>query len=238
MRGLRTTLFVLTTGFVVAISMPVSAKGGRKPPSGCSLINVTSTINDTNGTDAFQIQSDGSGSYGSSSSLTDYIGGFNCQWDLDTTSSNPLREVKLDFEFPKVGSAIPPFSNSAQVPARLISRCGTDTNTDFDWTGMMGQQSNACALSIEFVGPDTNQYTLKMNPTSYSGTTSVEVQCTSPLGSNTCNAWSISPGKYGVSGSSSGLPSAIGELFKVLKGGKTQSVGFYYFDFSFGITNP
>lgn len=242
-RNRRIMMSVLAAGIVLELSVPSNAQEPSRPSSGCNATtyNVHSIIADKDSSNnPFQIQSDGAGQYPNSSSdtTTDYIGGFTCQWYLDTTSST--RTIGLAFEYCSSGTCSPPFPQ-AQVHATVFARCPDSNGNDIDWTKMALNVANECGSTIDF-GYNGNSYFLKMNPSTFPGSTWAQVACTGVNSSNNqCDMWSVKPppiSNGGVTDPYTGQLSAIGELVQTLKGGKTKSLGFYYIAFSHTITNP
>jgi hypothetical protein len=233
---------VLAVGIVLGLSIPGNAQQPSKPSSGCNATtyNVHSMIADKDSTgNPFQIQSDGAGAYPNSSSDTtvSYVGGFTCQWYLDTTNSS--RTIGLTFAYPASNGANPPFQQS-QVHAKVFSRCPNSSGSDIDWTTMALNVANECGSTITF-GYNGNSYNLSMNPNNAAGSTWIQVTCTGVNSSkNQCNMWSVTPppiSNGGVTDPYTGQLSAIGELIQSLRHG-SQSLGFYYLAFSYTITNP
>jgi hypothetical protein len=248
LQGTFSRLMVMAFAYGLAVLLVLAgstawAKGGSKPSSGCPVVNVTGAIFNTDASmRGYQIQSDdlavSDAVYPSAADLTDYVGGFTCQWDLDTTSSvNPPRYVSLSFEGDsQLGYTLPAgLAPGVEVQAQIIARCPNGSGGNLDWTEMSfaSHETDQCALSVTFSSGGTS-YTLKMNPSVYAGTSSAAVQCTDgPISPNpgTCGGWSVSPGMGAVTSGTTGQTSAVGQLFKILKGGKTSSQGYYLFDF-------
>jgi len=227
----------------LAATVPNVTKASSKPSSGCdaTIYNVHGIIANTDSSSSnnnpFQIQSDGGGAYPnpSSDTTTDYIGGFTCQWYLDTTVSG--RTIGLTFAYPASNGATPPFAQ-AQVHAKIFSRCPDSSGNDLDWTAMKFNVAHECGSTIQF-SYNGNGYTLKLNPDDAAGSTWIQVTCSGVNSSNgQCSMWSVTPIPGVVVNSSTGQSSAIGEVLQATRGGKTRSLGAYYLAFSYTITNP
>ena len=237
---MKITMSVLAAGIALGLLVPANAQGqGKLFSRGCNAttFNVHSILADTDSNKLpLEIQSDGAGAYSNSSTdtTTSYIGGFTCQWDLDTTNSSRTIRLTLDPQDPLQSG---PFNGTQNIHAQVISRCQDSSGNAIDWTTMPLNGENNCSLSTTF-SYRGKSYTLKVNPNTYPGSTWVQVMCTG-VSSNLCNMWTVTPvASPLVINPTTGQSAAIGELFQALKGGKTQSIGFYYIDLSATITNP
>jgi hypothetical protein len=240
MRGLRTTLFVLAAGFMLAVSIPATAKGARKPSGGggCtsgSPVPVTSIIYNMDGnSQPFQFQSDGLGSYTSyNNSRTDSaiseIQQNSCDWLLDLSQSSS-RTVALTFS-----GANPPFTGTQNVSARIISKCAKNPDNHGISYGSMTSsgQTLECGFSADFI-LNGNEYAVRWEPDNFAGTTWVQVQCTGAA-SGACNQWTVMPDPNVVINNGTGQTSSIGELIQITTvKGKTvsTSLGQFYVAFS------
>ena len=239
MRGLRTTLFVLAAGLVLAVSIPASAKSPGKPSGGgCTsgtAVPVASAIYNTDGnSQPYQFQSDGNGSYTSySNSRTDSavseIQQNSCDWLLDLSQSSS-RTVALTFS-----GANPPFTGTQNVSARIISKCALNPlNNGISYGSMTSPgQTLECGFSAAFT-LNGNQYAVRWEPDNFAGTTWVQVKCTGAA-SSVCNQWTVMPDPNGVTNPSTGQTSSVGELIQISTvKGKTvsTSIGQFYVAFS------
>ncbi len=262
----------------VALAMPAWAKGhgGRNSQGGgtnCSgksgkTYNVTSNILGLP-TDVppFQLLSDGNGpyvwiKYSSSDTVLSEINAGSCDWgiSISPTSTERAVEVSLGQPVPNQSPAptLPDPSAPDQYgfvssPAGIGTSCAANSENGSTSVGnITGGQSIQCALSIKFIsgGNLGTLYFLKMNPSSWSGTTWAQVDCTDSPGTP-CTDWTITPGQFGYyqspgetgtyasDGSTNQYPTAVGELYETCSTCVTVTpMGLYYVDFSIKITNP
>jgi hypothetical protein len=244
-KGGSTTMksLLLVVGFAIFALIPAALFAQGKPPS-CDGAEVTSSLRnqDDNYLD-FQLQSDNQGPYTTltnsrTDSVSSIIQGGSCDWVLDLSNSQN-RKIRLTLAYPFSGSPTAPFTGTANVAARIISKCWKNTaNNGISYGGMTyANQTLECAFSARF-DYNGNAYAVRMDPSDYSGTTWVKVTCTGAALSQ-CNSWSVTP-IPGVFTNSLGQSSAIGELVRITTKGKTVEtpLGLYYVDFSALITKP
>lgn len=228
----------LTAVTVLGAALPAAAKKSPPPPP-CPA-NVSTIIADKDSNSLpFQLQSDGKGAYVTyTNSKTDYatdeIVTGACAYQLALQNST-LRTLTLTFE-PSTGA---PFAGPLEVSTpHIYSYCSDNpANNGLDYGNMtFTGQTMQCQFLIGIVYNGT-QYSVRMNPDSYSGTDWVNVECTGASG-GVCNMWSVTPIPGYHTSPYTGQPSAIGELFKMNNGNIVASLGFYYFDFALTITEP
>ncbi len=228
----------LAVGLMVLLgaALPATAKG---PASTCGS-NVTSIIADKDSFgNAFQIQSDGQGSYKTNNSaVTSQIVKSSCYWTLNMLKSTS-RTVTLTFAYPASNGATAPFVGPQKVAPNIESHCVNNPLNTIDF----GQMSSAgqtlqCPMHAVF---DYNgqEYGLTMDPGTYAGSSYVQVECTGAV-SGQCNAWTVSPIPGAAIDPYTNQPAAITQLYLIpsTKGTSLVPLGLYYVSFGFTITNP
>lgn len=212
--------------------------------SGSPAINVTSIFADMDSSNnPFQLQSDGLGAYfaytnSNTDSVTSEIQPTSCDLLFDTTNS-ASRAVTVTLLYPaSTPSAPPPFTNPTPVRSRIITTCFDNTLNGRTSLGLMtlAGQTLDCGFRVGEISYNGNTYALEFDPNSIAGTTWAHVTCTGAQSSQ-CNAWTIT-GPPGTLDSSTGQPSAIGELLHISTvKGKTVSthMGLYFVSLSITI---
>lgn len=247
-------VWVLTAAIVLGLSTAAQSKssGGS---TGCSgntgkSFNVTSIIADTDSSNnPFQLQSDGKGNYTTytnsrKDSVSSDVNSGNCDWFLVLTSSQS-RTVKLTLAYPastgaQLPSGWPTDGSPANIAAQIITNCrGNTLNNGIGFGDMTFYgQTLQCGLHVSFYSNGI-WYSLRMNPSTYTGATWAQVACTGAA-SNQCNAWAVTPIPNATTNPYTGQASAIGELVEPPCygcGGGTP-LGLYYVSFSATITKP
>jgi len=209
---------------------------------------VTSILRDQDDNNVpFQLQPDNQGPYTTltnsrTDSVSSVIQAGSCDWVLEL--SNPQnRTVRLMLAYPYSGSPTSPFTGTANVAARIISKCWKNPDNNGISYGTMTNvnQTLECAFSAKFDYSDGNTYAVRMDPSDYLGTTWVQVACMGATLSQ-CNSWTVTPPPLGSGGqlSPTSQISAIGQLVRITTKGKTVEtpLGLYYVDFSALITKP
>ncbi len=237
----QTTLAIVVSRLALALLLTLGlglgrlAQGGKSAPD----VPVTSILNDTGVVTAgtnYQIQSDGLGSYFNGvASVSSILQGSSGDWVLDTTSSS-TQTIHIDLREPIPNSgAAPPFAWEL-LPARIISKCHEALAGSFPAMALNQTLSCPTAISFQYGG---NSYGLMMasGPNSditYGETNNPLVTCTSMIGSNQCNNWTVLPIQQ-----PDGTIKNIARLRKALKGNNNFAfLGDYYLSFSIEVTNP
>jgi hypothetical protein len=276
------TILGFSTILCLALAMPAWAKGktggggsgggGGTASAACSgssgkTYNVTSNILGLpTDPSPFQLLSDGTQSYTTikysrNDSVLSEIQGGTCDWELSISPSSTQRAVQLSLAYAVPGQSPPPTlplqwspnsSGFVSFPAIIMTNCSGNSKNGSNSVGnMTGGQSLQCGLHITFYSGGT-QYSLRMNPSVWSGATWGQAVCKDPTGTSPCTDWTITPGQYGYYGAGGatgtyaldGLtnqdPSGIGELVLPSCDGCTGGtpMGLYYVAFNFTITNP
>lgn len=241
------TLGLVASMVILSLAASANAKGktGGGGSTGCAghsgqSFGVTSLLADTDsGTLPFQIQSDGKGSYVTSTtdSVSSEIQAVSCDWVLDLTSSQS-RTLKLSLgSVATSGATLPPGwptdGSPVNVAARIISKCEQNpANTASYGTMTFAGQTAQCAFYAAF-SYSGSYYAIRMDSKTFPGTDWAQVTCTGAT-SNQCNAWSVGPIPNMVTNPYTGQPAAISELQHQSSKGSLlgTSMGFYYVSFS------
>jgi hypothetical protein len=235
----------------LGLAMPGMAKspgGGGGGSTSCGY-NVTTTIADTDvsfNSLPFQIQSDdynGSEIYTNATGVTSQIMK-GCDWVLNLfNQTTPTRTVKLTFDYP-LGSNSAPFHGTEAFAGGIVSNCQKDNDNTVNFGTMTSGQTLTCPMEVDF-NYSGSSYHLLMDPNNFSGSTRVQVACTSGTSGDRlpCTAWAVAPipnSTTNLGTSPEGQPAAIGDLLEDVTSGKgkvTQTNwGLYYVAFGFTIS--
>jgi hypothetical protein len=211
-----------------------SGGGGSTSPN----IAVTSTLNDSNSTNNYEIQSDGFGAYTNgtdsvSSILQEDKCGSGCgDWVLDTRQSK-TRSVSVTLVADPNGQSFPnapppPNFSQADVPTRIIVKCSQTVTGSF--LAIQPGANIPCLMSTRFDYAHAH-YRLSMNSnagTAIPETNDALITCTSTSG--TCSSWTVTT--TGTNGYN------VARLEQNTKGSTWVSIGDYDVNFSFTVTNP
>lgn len=238
MKRLLTYISAVALLLTLATTCLIHTVAAGKPPSDTP---VTTTI-DGLGIDTLptlRIQSDQLGAYRNSGSLSSIIQGIG-DWELDMINfnSSPQRKALIDLRDPVPGSGpnggtpTAPFAYQI-VRARFISKCSQNG------INMRTMQTNTpyfCPLALAFDDAGGVRYRLAGNPTNFSETNWVQINCVATDASSKCIQWRIGP-------SATQLNGEIKNVTKLLKvatrpNQSDQDMGDFYLSFSIGVTNP
>jgi hypothetical protein len=174
---------------------PSSLEGANAKPGGppAGDVAVISTM-----LDGLDIAGVG-GSYSNSTNLKSIIQANNGVWYLDTTSSNPIRTVSLNFgrpidnTGPDDGTPVHPGSGNYKV--FMYTSCN-HINYQTSLLTLPAGQTMPCPLTVQFTSADGKRYFLHMNDRNvlFPDTDHVDIECTVPTsGPNPCAEWLIKP---------------------------------------------
>jgi hypothetical protein len=237
------TIVALCSLMLLGLAAPGMAKSPGGGGNSCGY-NVTSVIADTdtnfNGL-PFQLQSDGNGVYSPGvNGVTSQIASSVCDWVLNLINST--RAVNLTLDYQLSGSNSAPFIGPTPVSANIISNCQNNPANTLNYGTMSGGQTLQCPIEADFTY-GSNSYRLRMDPDKWTGSTWVQVACTSATGS-LCSQWAVGPIPNWATDpdtNPANEPAAIGELIQVTtSGGKGKvtltPLGLYYVAFSITIS--
>src|SRR4029078_10918957 len=174
---------------------------------------VTSTLIDD---PAFQIRSDGQGSYQKSTALISVIQSSTTgDWELDSYTNNSPRMIYLDFSRPIAGSG-PNGGSPVPIPSgyyifHMISKCHLAGK---DFLAIAPGQTVQCPLRIGQIYIGTRQFGITMNPgvtetgdIKWPETTYANITCNSTAG--TCANWPLTPTGTAPDGSAANVAALI-----------------------------
>lgn len=230
------TIALLLT--IVSIGLAGKPATGGKPPSDTP---VTTTI-DGLGVDTLptqRIQSDQTGPYRNSSSLSSIIQGIG-DWELDMINfnSSPQRKALIDLRDPVPGSGpnggapTAPFAYQL-VRARFISKC---SQNGINMRTMQLNNLYPCDMAVAFDDASGVRYRLAENPNNFGETSWVQITCVATDANAKCNQWKMEPSVTQLNGERKN----VAKLLKVAtRPHQTdQDMGDFYLSFTIHITNP
>jgi hypothetical protein len=225
--------------------LSLGSAAAAKAPTAGHILAVTSVISDDA---AFQIRSDGLGSYVNSNGLISEIqSGTTGDWELDSsTPSGGTRRVYLDFSRPVAGSG-PNGGAAIAIPSgpyrfHMISKCHLD---GYSFVTIAPGQTVQCPLLVSQLIVGTHDYSVLMNPGVTSGgaswpeTNYSNVTCNSTAG--TCASWTLTPSGIAPDGSSANVAVLFETVTTTTKGKTTTTIvkeGDFYMSYRIDITNP
>lgn len=236
--GLGLAVLLGTLLPAVAQAQSSDSKGSSSGTSCKSYVTAMLNNTDINNL-AFQFQSDGLGTYtttspGKNGSVVSEIDG-TCEWSLDTTGSKS-RGIAVTLAYPVSTGYTAPFTGPLVLKGRINTHCTTNTGNNGRAVGSMTTvgQTLICPINVAFYDGST-WYNIGVNPFNWPGTTMAQVTCMGASGGH-CNSWTILPDPASSAvNPATGQLSSIGELILppcVGCDGGTP-LGTYYFAYSF-----